>query len=464
MKRRSVFFAVLLIVVLMLFSACASPEKPFSSDKSYEQAAAGYTFADGLSETDLPRPAREIGSFSELVYAADYLAFYRISEAVAFDVSEEYAKTFYNVYQECMRAIGVSDLAALYPVKVIDEDYYTHRIVALDFQCRDFADRPPRETSVSGTVIKPFGYLYYRERADDFEDFPLALKNRGEVTVENSEQLWYAAGKGYLPVPAAGSTAQTLLADAKEVLRTIVYDGMTDTEKLKAIYAFLSVDVLYDYETYGAGDMPDSIRDQCFFLEGVFSNRRAVCDGKAKAYCLLAALEGIPCVRVTDVDRDFSAHAYNYVMAEGKWYLSCTTNGASVAEFETDGGTIRAIVPDYGMFLTDLCTPFGERWTYRSEMYPEIAAQIREPYDYWGETKTADGKSLRISSAKEAIDFSVAAEKTHGSLKNRQIEFWAEKTVTPESLREAFKDLFPQYAVQVWRMFDGLPVFACTFL
>ena len=306
--------------------------------------------------------------------------------------------------------------------------------------------------------------MNYRERADDFEDFPLALKNRGEVTVENSEQLWYAAGKGYLPVPAAGSTAQTLLADAKEVLRTIVYDGMTDTEKLKAIYAFLSVDVLYDYETYGAGDMPDSIRDQCFFLEGVFFNRRAVCDGKAKAYCLLAALEGIPCVRVTDVDRDFSAHAYNYVMAEGKWYLSCTTNGASVAEFETDGGTIRAIVPDYGMFLTDLCTPFGERWTYRSEMYPEIAAQIREPYDYWGETKTADGKSLRISSAKEAIDFSVAAEKTHGSLKNRQIEFWAEKTVTPESLREAFKDLFPQYAVQVWRMFDGLPVFACTFL
>lgn len=88
------FFAVLPIVVLMLFSACASPEKPFSSDKSYEQAAAGYTFADGLSETDLPRPAREIGSFSELVYAADYLAFYRISEAVAFDVSEEYAKTF----------------------------------------------------------------------------------------------------------------------------------------------------------------------------------------------------------------------------------------------------------------------------------------------------------------------------------------------------------------------------------
>lgn len=59
MKRRSVFFAVLPIVVLMLFSACASPEKPFSSDKSYEQAAAGYTFADGLSETDLPaRPAR----------------------------------------------------------------------------------------------------------------------------------------------------------------------------------------------------------------------------------------------------------------------------------------------------------------------------------------------------------------------------------------------------------------------
>ena len=157
MKRRAAFFAVLPIVVLMLFSACASPEKPFSSDKSYEQAAAGYTFADGLSETDLPRPAREIGSFSELVYAADYLAFYRISEAVAFDVSEEYAKTFYNVYQECMRAIGVSDLAALYPVKVIDEDYYTHRIVALDFQCRDFADRPPRETSVSGTVIKPFG-------------------------------------------------------------------------------------------------------------------------------------------------------------------------------------------------------------------------------------------------------------------------------------------------------------------
>lgn len=29
MKRRSVFFAVLPIVVLMLFSACASPEKSF---------------------------------------------------------------------------------------------------------------------------------------------------------------------------------------------------------------------------------------------------------------------------------------------------------------------------------------------------------------------------------------------------------------------------------------------------
>ena len=180
---------------------------------------------------------------------------------------------------------------------------------------------------------------------------------------------------------AAGSAAEKIYREAKDVLRRIVSDDMTDYEKLKAIYNFLTCEVRYDRATADDGG-GEAYRAQCYYLEGVFFNRFAVCDGKAKAYCLLAAMEGIEAVRVTDFNDDFQGHSYNYVNLNGKWYLSCATYGSAEMNFGDEENPDVKIVPQYNMFLTSLDTSLGDGWTYDSGMFPEIKAAFEAGFTH----------------------------------------------------------------------------------
>lgn len=172
---------------------------------------------------------------------------------------------------------------------------------------------------------------YNSSRADDFDDFKY-LQRWHQLSVSTSDQLFYAFEHGYQPVPVAGSSAERMLNKAKTVARNIMDDSMSDIEKTKAIYTWLVEYVDYDYGAAAYTNRDNWQALTAFYLEGVFDHGVAVCDGISKAYCVLAGLENITCVRVTgELADDGGGHAWNKVLIDGngngvrEWYVSDAT-------------------------------------------------------------------------------------------------------------------------------------------
>ena len=179
-------------------------------------------------------------------------------------------------------------------------------------------------------------------REDDFDDFAIYKKNNGTRDVYNSEELWYALEKGYLPTfPRAGTKAELFFERAKMILRDIITEDMNDYDKILAIYDYLVDSIAYDYAAADEPTKTNAYSNVCYYLEGVFERGLAVCDGKSKAFVLLCAIEGIECLRDTgDSKAGGVGHAWNYVKLDGVWYLVDTTeadlaqkSGSDLADF-----------------------------------------------------------------------------------------------------------------------------------
>ncbi len=180
-----------------------------------------------------------------------------------------------------------------------------------------------------------------------------------EMTVRSSNELYRALGWGYRPVfenNAAGDRLRAVYEKAREVLLSFIPEGADDFEKTLAIYQWIVSDVDYDYraaELAGSADMPlsDVININAFYIEGVFEDGRAVCDGKSKAFALMCGMEGITAVRISGyagMGGVREKHAWNKVLIDGdgngvkEWYVVDTTwgdggnmNGKSVTEYIT---------------------------------------------------------------------------------------------------------------------------------
>lgn len=190
-------------------------------------------------------------------------------------------------------------------------------------------------------------------RSDDFESFAINTKNNGTANVYNTEELWWALEHNYLPVfPIENSKAEAIYNDAKDVLREIINDGMTDYDKALAIFEYLIDRVSYDYDAFRAPSSDDFASNACYYLEGVFEYNRAVCDGKSKAFVLLCRIEGIECVRDWGSSLTGGAgHAWNYVKLAGNWYMVDTTAGdAGTALRNKNGTAVNVEIADYDYF------------------------------------------------------------------------------------------------------------------
>lgn len=173
---------------------------------------------------------------------------------------------------------------------------------------------------------------YPNVRSASFNDF--AVEKRPEsFFVNNSDALFYAIEHGYRPVIDASNTALTSLYNSmKNVLRRIVRNDMTEWEKAKAIYEYLASEITYD--DYVLSLTKKGVKNlsayNAFYMEGVFNDHLAVCDGISKAYAALCGIEGIPCVRVTGVTKEGVSHAWNKVQLGGNWYVVDATSGGTI--------------------------------------------------------------------------------------------------------------------------------------
>lgn len=215
------------------------------------------------------------------------------------------------------------------------------------------------------------GYLRYSEQSATRTKLPIDEKTES-AKVSNSNELYRAVSCGQKPIFAddnSGIALKKLYGQARDVLTTYVSDDMSDYEKVAVIYDWIVNVVDYDYAAAQLqGD--DTSKYNAFYLEGVFNDHRAVCDGKSKAFALLCGMENIKAVRVVGYadknlkDRDLSSkkvlasigHAWNKVLIDAnddgvkEWYVVDTTWGDVAVKNEGASGGVYEYL-NYAYFL-----------------------------------------------------------------------------------------------------------------
>ena len=389
---------ILFISLLLLVSCSNNPSSTSSSTNPLNKLF----FASDLEEKDLPKPKEKISSLDEMIYALDYLAFYQIDKKVSFYIDNNYSKTFYNIYQEFSKAQEQVQIADVYPSFINYSLYVDYKVITINVVPQQIATKSNSKLEAS----KIYEIDYQKESSD--HQIPLEKSNLKEIEVETSQQLYYVVENKYKPILKKNSIAEKIYSTAKDILNSIIDDTMNEYQKAKQIYNYICSEISYDYITSGESTY-NLNENQAYFLEGVFLNQNAVCDGKSKAYSLLCNMENIDNVRVTAINDKYQGHAYNYIKIFNKWYLSCTTFGSHRMELKENE---YYIVPSLNMFLTNYQTPYTSNWGYDSKMHEDIKEKIESQSNF--ELSFIDN----LNSFKEII------ESYHlNSLLNIEVEF-----------------------------------------
>ena len=411
---------ILFISLLLLVSCSINPSSTSSSTNPLNKLF----FASDLEGKDLPKPKEKISSLDEMIYALDYLAFYQIDKKVSFYIDNNYSKTFYNIYQEFSKAQEQVQIADVYPSFINYSLYVDYKVITINVVPQQIATKSNSKLEAS----KIYEIDYQKESSD--HQIPLEKSNLKEIEVETSQQLYYVVENKYKPILKKNSIAEKIYSTAKDILNSIIDDTMNEYQKAKQIYNYICSEISYDYITSGESTY-NLNENQAYFLEGVFLNQNAVCDGKSKAYSLLCNMENIDNVRVTAINDKYQGHAYNYIKIFDKWYLSCTTFGSHRMELKENE---YYIVPSLNMFLTNYQTPYASNWGYDSKMHEDIKEKIESQSNF--ELSIIDN----LNSFKEII------ESYHlNSLLNIEVEFQYFKDIN--LFKEDIEKEYPSYEI-----------------
>lgn len=411
---------ILFISLLLLVSCSNNPSSTSSSTNPLNKLF----FASDLEEKDLPKPKEKISSLDEMIYALDYLAFYQIDKKVSFYIDNNYSKTFYNIYQEFSKAQEQVQIADVYPSFINYSLYVDYKVITINVVSQQIATKSNSKLEAS----KIYEIDYQKESSD--HQIPLEKSNLKEIEVETSQQLYYVVENKYKPILKKNSIAEKIYSTAKDILNSIIDDTMNEYQKAKQIYNYICSEISYDYITSGESTY-NLNENQAYFLEGVFLNQNAVCDGKSKAYSLLCNMENIDNVRVTAINDKYQGHAYNYIKIFDKWYLSCTTFGSHRMELKENE---YYIVPSLNMFLTNYQTPYTSNWGYDSKMHKDIKEKIESQSNF--ELSIIDNLNI----------FKEIIESYHlNSLLNIEVEFQYFKDIN--LFKEDIEKEYPSYEI-----------------
>ena len=385
----------------------------------------GITYADvplDYGETTLTEIEKPVGldSRQDLSDFMDWCVFYGEAGDTAYTtVNDAYAQVLRaDMFTEYRWAGQYGNLAHNF-VTGYDDSRLDENVIGIVGGIKNYAFK---SYTLGENNVKVWNLDYYldvvaaeNDRGYALKDFALYKSNNGFVRVTNSEQLFYAAARGYMPVAEEDSAVGEMLSRVLGILNRILNGGMTETQKIRAIYNYLVCENTYDYESflYKESEHTDYT---AYFLEGVFYSKNAVCDGLAKAMTLMCRLEGIEAYHIGAVGSG-GGHAYNYIKADGKYYLCCPTQGSSVTAH--DGKRFHSHTAAF--FLTDYYTS-SPSWDFYSGQLPEIGELVKqtEKYDYWSNTvMNIDGTRYDLSpdgvdEAVAVLDFAAETAKRSG--------------------------------------------------
>lgn len=287
----------------------------------------GFGFYPHMSEFGTASASHKISidSYDELVHWIEYVEFYDITEAYKVELAYKTFAGSQALKEELEHAIENSTYPTNSTVTFVT--YSDYETVAIYIKTSNRAVQAtqtcdPEKDFVLAQQEYALNLTYPNTRTDSFNDFNINKVNK-EILVENSDQLVYAMENGLEPVCVAGSTAEIVYNKAKEILRDICSDSMTDVQKAQAIYEYLILNVNYDQYAILDPNVHENWQPyDSWYIEGALLNGKAVCDGYAKSLVLLCKMENIPAVRVTG-----NNHAWNKIYVDGKWFGVDATHG-----------------------------------------------------------------------------------------------------------------------------------------
>ncbi len=333
-----------------------------------------------------------IDSYAELVNWVEYLQFYNILDQYNINLTyplvggktimSELSSAFYDSTFQASTSvsyIGSGTQGKIYITK-------SYRDTEATLTCDGYENY----------IYKQMNNAYYKQpsssRTSNFDDFKINDIKK-ELIVSTSTQLVYALEKGLKPNCVAGSSAEKVYNQAKQVLREIVDDDMNDIEKLKAIYDWMILNVEYDNLAFKKGNSINAFEYKSWYAEGVFDHGVAVCAGFAEAFLIMAQIERIPTIYVSG-----NSHAWNKVLVDGNWYGIDTTHGNLLVT----GTGLECEVSTYTSFMfTD---SFKTSEGYTSQDYENIkATTVFNIYDYF----TIDNPDIDLLAASDAEAYKI---------------------------------------------------------
>lgn len=269
--------------------------------------------------------AETVDSIDELVDFIDYVRFHNLTEAVRIEVTyadyltvkDDVAKAEqlgeFRTSGSISYTVGTGNLT-----KPGAKCYLSLRVANTfrDVEATKTADRPDEKAyTLLAPAIIPRGNSHLVFYID-------LLPQSYKVTTSN--QLMYVVEHGYRPIPESGSPAEEMYLAARALLNRILPEDASDLMKAELIYNYLIQYIQYDSNAVSLAESAPATWPEydAYYLEGVFRNQKAVCDGIAKAYSLLCNIEGIPCVEVVG-----AGHAWNRVKLNNRWYVVDATFG-----------------------------------------------------------------------------------------------------------------------------------------
>ena len=347
-----------------------------------------YGFYNSKPKFDTARTTKtiQINSEEELVLWLEYVEFYNIQESQKVNI------TFGGGYDVAF--LSASSLGS-YMQEIFDKSHFPSGSQMSYY----YTSSPYRLTSVyitndANAVLNDadelgtstltqyeFGLLEVaNSRAIDYDNFPYMARNK-EIEVVTSNQLVYALESGLKPVAQVGSIAETILNQAKGILRKICSDSMSNLAKIRAIYEWLILNVQYDHKAAETSFIFNNWQAyDAWYADGVFLKHKAVCDGISKALLILARIEDIPCIRISGTIKESGVgHAWNKVYIGGYWWGIDATHGdmAVNSEMEVLTYTSFLFTDDYKLATCDYEIEDGTET-------PNVARNVYADFDYTG--------------------------------------------------------------------------------
>ncbi len=261
--------------------------------------------------------------------------------------------------------------------------------------------------------------LRYTEQSTRRTSLPVD-EFKEEVEVYNSNDLYRAVSFGYKPIFVGDDAKkmQALYNKAREVLFKYISADMTEVEKVAAVYDWIVYNVEYDHAVANLSDSSNTSGYNAFYLEGVFDDNRAVCDGKSKAFALLCGMEGIRALRITGealTGDAYGGHAWNKVLVdadddgEREWYVVDTTWGDAAVQ------TSSRVWDEYLTYSYFLRTDADIQDTHRSGMEQPVADTVYNTYKNTYVTVSGQKVSFYVRTAAE-LNALLAYSKANGGM------------------------------------------------